>query len=62
MRALRGRLSGVAQPTYVLDIPGGSGKSPIGPGYLTRTTDRTFVVEDFNGEPHAYPPAGDAEP
>lgn len=31
---LRGRLSGIAQPTYVLDIPGGYGKVPIGPNYL----------------------------
>ena len=36
MRALRGRLSGLAQPTYVLDIPGGHGKVPVGPGYLAR--------------------------
>ena len=36
MRALRGRLSGLCQPTYVLDIPGGHGKSPIGPNYLSR--------------------------
>jgi lysine 2,3-aminomutase len=35
MRALRGRLSGIAQPTYVLDIPGGRGKVPIGPSYLS---------------------------
>ena len=35
MRALRGRLSGLAQPTYVLDIPGGHGKVPIGPDYLS---------------------------
>ena len=34
MRALHGRLSGLCQPTYVLDIPGGYGKSPIGPSYL----------------------------
>lgn len=34
MRALRGRLSGLAQPTYVLDIPGGVAKVPIGPAYL----------------------------
>jgi len=32
--ALRGRLSGLAQPTYVLDIPGGHGKVPIGPGFI----------------------------
>jgi len=35
MRALRGRLSGIAQPTYVIDIPGGHGKVPIGPEYLS---------------------------
>lgn len=34
MRALRGRLSGLAQPTYVLDIPGGVAKVPIGPEYV----------------------------
>src|SRR6195256_4841343 len=34
MRALRGRVSGLAQPTYVLDIPGGYGKVPVGPGYI----------------------------
>ncbi len=34
VRALRGRVSGLAQPTYVLDIPGGYGKVPIGPSYL----------------------------
>ncbi|HEY1260460.1 MAG TPA: lysine-2,3-aminomutase-like protein, partial [Stellaceae bacterium] len=31
VRALRGRVSGLCQPTYVLDIPGGWGKVPIGP-------------------------------
>jgi lysine 2,3-aminomutase len=34
MRALRGQLSGLAHPTYVLDIPGGVAKVPIGPNYL----------------------------
>jgi len=33
MRALRGRISGFALPTYVLDIPGGYGKVPVGPQY-----------------------------
>lgn len=53
MRALHGRYSGLCQPTYVLDIPGGHGKSPIGPRYLD--ADCTSV-EDFNGRSHAYPP------
>src|SRR6266496_1892126 len=35
MRALRGRYSGLCQPTYVLDIPGGHGKMPVGPSYLS---------------------------
>ena len=60
MRALRGRWSGLCQPTYVIDIPGGHGKSPIGPDYLAQTGSNGsahFVVEDFNGRRHRYPPA-----
>lgn len=53
MRALHGRTSGLCQPSYVLDIPGGYGKSPIGPSYLA--TDGTTVL-DFNGRRHSYPP------
>jgi lysine 2,3-aminomutase len=34
VRALRGRLSGLCQPTFVFDIPGGHGKVPVGPAYL----------------------------
>ena len=34
LRRLRGRVTGLAWPTYVLDIPGGAGKVPIGPDYL----------------------------
>ncbi len=52
-RALRGRYSGLCQPAYVLDIPGGYGKSPIGPNYLSADSS---MVEDFNGRRHAYPP------
>jgi lysine 2,3-aminomutase len=55
MRALRGRLSGLCQPDYVLDIPEGHGKSPIGPGYLSRT-ESGCEIEDWRGHKHAYPP------
>ena len=34
LRGLRGRVTGLAWPTYVLDIPGGAGKVPLNPGYL----------------------------
>jgi len=53
MRALHGRYSGLCQPGYVLDIPGGFGKSPIGPNYFSADG---AVVEDFRGRRHAYPP------
>ena len=49
MAALRGRVSGIALPTYVLDIPGGHGKVPIGPGYLA--PDGT-AVRDPDGRSH----------
>jgi lysine 2,3-aminomutase len=62
VRSLHGRLSGLCQPTYVLDIPGGHGKSPIGPTYLGRVpsvnnSEEHFEIEDFSGERHLYPPA-----
>lgn len=55
MRRLRGRLSGLCQPSYVLDIPGGHGKSPIGPCYL-QADGEAHSIEDFNGHSHRYPP------
>jgi lysine 2,3-aminomutase len=54
MRQLRGRVSGLCQPEYVLDIPGGFGKSPVGPTYLMRENE-AVTVEDFNGRRHLYP-------
>jgi lysine 2,3-aminomutase len=56
MKALRGRLSGLCQPTYVLDIPGGHGKVPVGPDYLSARDGECFV-EDFSGQQHSYPVA-----
>jgi len=53
IRALHGRISGLCQPAYVLDIPGGFGKSPIGPNYWD---EGDAVIEDFNGGRHRYPP------
>ena len=47
MRALRGRVSGLAQPSYVLDIAGGFGKVPIGPVYR-----EGGVVRDPDGNAH----------
>ncbi|WP_424632074.1 lysine-2,3-aminomutase-like protein [Bradyrhizobium sp. SYSU BS000235] len=60
MQALRGRVSGLCQPEYVLDIPGGYGKAPVGPQYLSNDqpgqSDR-YRVTDYCGDVHLYPPS-----
>jgi lysine 2,3-aminomutase len=48
LESLRGRVTGLAWPTYVLDIPGGFGKVPIGPDY--RRADGS--VRSFSGGIH----------
>jgi lysine 2,3-aminomutase len=53
--ALRGRISGLAQPTYVLDIPGGYGKADIGAASISGG-DGCFTVRDWQGGEHRYPP------
>ena len=53
MRQLRGRVSGLCQPYYMLDIPGGHGKSPIGPNYLTKSAPTgAHQIIDYQGRPH----------
>jgi len=54
MRALRARLSGLAQPTYVLDIPGGFGKVPLDSHNVEKTA-AGHRIRDFAGEWHQYP-------
>jgi lysine 2,3-aminomutase len=66
MRQLRGRLSGLCQPEYVLDIPGGHGKSPVGPSYLSPAksfsgerevdAETRYRIVDYCGDVHLYPP------
>ena len=64
MRGLRGRVSGLCQPDYVLDIPGGHGKAPVGPNYLSQAnsherepcSETRYRVVDYCGDVHLYPP------
>jgi lysine 2,3-aminomutase len=55
-RALRFDVSGLCQPSYVLDLPGGYGKVPIGPSYAIPSGDGRWLIEDHHGVCHAYPP------
>ena len=54
MRLLRARLSGLATPTYMLDIPGGHGKAPIGPQWIQCDEGGEHVITDPQGVHHAY--------
>jgi len=53
MRELRRRLSGLALPVYMLDIPGARGKVPIGPAYVEARGDG-YAVTDPAGDVVAY--------
>jgi lysine 2,3-aminomutase len=55
--SLRGRISGLCQPTYVLDIPGGYGKVPIATCAATPGGSAGgWIIEDGAGVRHNYPP------
>jgi lysine 2,3-aminomutase len=54
LRELRGRVSGLCQPEYVLDIPNGHGKVPVGPQWLEVTEPDSYVVTDYQRGTHVY--------
>lgn len=56
IQGLRGRLSGIALPTYILDIPGGAGKVPATNSFISPEGDGSYLVRDNAGEIHTYRP------
>ncbi len=54
IKALRGDVSGLCQPTYILDIPGGHGKVPLTESYLTPVGEGEWIVEDPRGGKRPY--------
>ena len=48
VRELHQRASGIAQPTYVLDIPGGHGKAPLA-SQAVREAEADYEVRDRDG-------------
>jgi lysine 2,3-aminomutase len=54
--ALRGRVSGLCQPNYVLDIPGGFGKVGVAASAAQPGEPGSWVIEDPAGRKHRYPP------
>jgi lysine 2,3-aminomutase len=54
---LRGRISGLCQPTYILDIPGGHGKAVIGESAIKAVGEGCYSISDYQGGMHIYPPS-----
>jgi len=49
MRRLRGPVSGLASPHYVIDLPGGRGKVPLSPADVSRNGN-TLLIRTATGE------------
>lgn len=58
MEYLRGRLSGLAIPTFVVDLPHGGGKMPLLPNYIVSTSPTHTVLRNHEGMFVSYPEPG----
>jgi lysine 2,3-aminomutase len=55
MKQMRGRLSGMSIPQYMIDLPGGEGKLPLLPDYVKSRSPKTIQVENYLGKTCSYP-------
>jgi lysine 2,3-aminomutase len=55
IRGLRGFTSGYAVPTYVIDAPGGGGKIPVMPEYVTGRNSSEWFLRNYEGKTFQYP-------
>ncbi|MBP7078219.1 MAG: L-lysine 2,3-aminomutase [Synergistetes bacterium ADurb.Bin155] len=46
---LRGHTTGMAQPLFIVDAPGGGGKIPVGPNYVVSQSDRKVILRNYEG-------------
>ncbi len=49
MEQMRGHTSGLAIPTFVVDLPGGGGKVPVQPNYILSQTEDEFILRNYEG-------------
>lgn len=55
MQQLRGKISGLAQPDYIIDIPGGYGKVPLTESFIKPMNNQgLYEITDPNGHKHLY--------
>jgi lysine 2,3-aminomutase len=55
MEGLRGHTSGLAIPSYVIDLPGGGGKVPISPNYIIGRSEEGLILRNYEGRTFTYP-------
>lgn len=61
LEALRGRTSGLAIPTFVLDLPEGGGKVPLLPRYLEEESADHVTLRTLDGGRATWPEPADPE-
>jgi len=59
IQGLRGHISGLAIPHFVIDSPGGGGKIPLLPHYIEKLDNDEVVMRNFKGERYTYPQVKD---
>jgi lysine 2,3-aminomutase len=55
IRGLRGHTTGYAVPTFVIDAPGGGGKIPLLPDYVTARDEIGWTLSNYEGRTFTYP-------
>ena len=58
IEGLRGHISGLGVPTYVVDATRGGGKIPLGPNYLLSASNDSVVLRNYEGMIVHYRPTG----
>ncbi len=59
IEGLRGHISGLGVPTYVVDATRGGGKIPLGPNYLISASNDSVVLRNYEGMIIHYHPTGE---
>jgi lysine 2,3-aminomutase len=54
-KSLRGHISGLCVPSFIIDAPGGGGKVPAIPQYLKEINDKKVILENYEGDVYEYP-------
>ncbi len=55
MKQIRGYISGYAVPEFVIDAPGGGGKTPANPEYIVSLDDQKAILKNYEGKLYTYP-------